>query len=320
MLRRKRLATATLAVSMAGLVLAGCGPAAKQAAVRQVDQAVKSLGVRTGSLSITIQPGSGAPKGQFASLGSVAGSTGLPAEAGLIIDPAADADALLAPAQLVSKAGGPVLTLFDKTNIYSRTSDGGVVGARPWFELDTSHLGALNHYTEQDLENPATLGDLVVMNPLTLIQQTYGLLTGSVKVDRNATVSAPGSSTPLPAVEYSGNTSLDKVARQLHLDPDREKPTRNLLALFAAGRDINPISIWLSPSGALLRIQLTYISKPLKRVEFKVVYDLTLDAPGTTTPDLAALTAPSTDQVVGVSDLGELSLALQKIGQQGGAA
>jgi hypothetical protein len=311
-----------LAVSVmsAGVIATGCGPATKQAAVRQIDQAVKGLGVRTGSLSLTIEPGPGAPKSQSSSLAAVAANTSLPAKAGLIIDPATAAAALLAPAQLTSKAGGPVLTLFDRSSIYSRTADGGVVGARPWFELDTSHLGALNHYTEQDLENPATLGDLVVMNPLTLIDQSYGFLTGSVKVDRNVTVTLPGSAAPAPAVEYSGNTSLDKVARQLHLDPDREKPTRNLLGLFASRRDINPVSIWLSPAGALLRIRLTYISKPLKRVEFKVVYDLTLDAPGTTTPDLAALDPPSNDQVVGVRDLGELSLALQKIGQQKGSA
>jgi hypothetical protein len=124
----------------------------------------------------------------------------------------------------------------------------------------------------------------------------------------------------VPAVEYAGNTSLDKVARQLHLDPDRLRPTRSLLGVYAITRDINPISVWLSPTGALLRVRVSFVSQPLKRVRFRVVYDLTLDPPPAPPTALRVLSEPSRDDVVDVGSLGQLSLALKDLGQAGAPA
>ena len=315
MLRAAHLPVTAALVLVSGLAVAGCGPAAKQAAVRRVTSAAEQPGVRTGTVSLSIEPGSGAPAG---------GTTGLraptrPVEARVVLDAAHNEAALLAPAALSSKLGGQVLTLFTRSVVYSRTADVGVVGARPWFRLDTAHLGALNHYSAQDLAQPATLGDLVVVDPLTVVTQLHGLLTGSVKVHKGE-VSAPDSTSPVPAVEYDGNTSFAKVARQLHVDPDSEKPVRNLLGVFAAKQDINPISIWLSPTGALLRVQVTYICKPAKRIEFKVIYNLVLNPPQAAPPAPDALLAPNRNDVVDVASLNQLSLALQTLGQAGGDA
>jgi len=298
----------TSGLALAGLlVLTGCGPADKQAAVQAVRHAADTLGPRTGTVSLTITRDGGQPA-------LTPHRTSLPAVAGVVLDPTHRSAALLAP-PVMTKLRGQALAVFDRSVVYSRTADGNAVGARPWFRLDSAHLGALNHYGVQDLTRPTTLGDLVVLNPFTVVDDVRGLLTGSVQIDRNASVTAPGTGQRVPAVEYAGNTSLDKVARQLHVDPDRERPTRNLLGVYAITRDINPVSIWVSPAGALLRVRVSFVSTPLKRVTFRVVYDLTLDPPQAPSPDMAALQAPTRDEVVDVNSLGQLSLALTNLGQ-----
>lgn len=318
MLTRRTTAVVAAAIAVSAASLTGCGPADKQAAVRAVRRAADVPGVRTGSVSFTIQPAEGAPP---AAAAAAVKSTALPATAGVVLDAEHDAAALLAPATMPARLRGRTLTLFDRSLVYSRTADGSVVGARPWFRLDSAHLGALDHYGVKDLARPTNLGDLVVLNPLLAVEQLRGLLTGSVRIDRRATVTAPSTGQQVPAVEYSGNTSLEKVARQLHLDPDRQRPTRNLLGVYAITQDINPVSVWLSPGGELLRVRISFVCKPLKRVRFRAVYDLTLDPPSSSTgPASGALTAPARDEVVDVKTLGQLSLALTDLGRTGASA
>jgi len=311
------------------LAAAACGPVNKQTAVRRIAAAARGTEIRYGRLSITSvlksEPNRGfggvtLPPGLAAALPGGLGGAPAPGPVALdvVYDPAQHLAALLAPAAAAARIGPtggggiPALVLFDGPLIYVRQDDAGEIGARSWLELDTKTLGPVGKPTYTELSQPRTLGDLAVISPITLVEAGYGMLTGSVKIDATAELSPPDGSIPEMAVEYRGNTSLDKAARQLHRDPDTERPTQHLLQTFAAHDDINAMSVWIGPSGDLAQLSVEYWGRPERGVKFGITFLLALDPPSSHRIDESVLTPPTPGQVVQVNDPGLLREALDQ--------
>lgn len=317
---RRGVAGAVVAAVVLGL--GACGPADKQAAVRKVSLASRRAEIRRGTIVLSSSPEElpalAAAGAAVAAGGNSLAVVGLPVTMGVLVDVAHHRAALIAPASVASKvgaasaAGGPAaLVLFDGAVTYVRRPTQGIVGARPWYRLDTSQLTQLSEPALEAMIAPRTYGDLAVISPITLLEQGSGLLTGSAQnkgVGRLAVAGDPEQQ----ATHIEANTSLEKTTRSFHRDADRRRDTERLLRAFAAHDDINPAAAWLTADGRLARFDLKYLSRPDRGVRIGIRYSVVfVPVPviaGPTDADL--LVPPSAADSVGVTTLAQLRSAL----------
>lgn len=338
--RASRRAVALVGAVVAVVVTAtACGPADKQRATRQIAAGAKRSELRHGRVSLSTKvvdmalpsaatqalPNGGRMNAAAAAqlLGAAPGSAkAAAADLDLVLDPAHRRAALLAPASAAARVGPtpsggrPALVLFDHDTIYVRRADLTTVGARQWYRLDTRQIVSLGTPTAAVLAAPRTLADLAVLNPVDVVQQAVGMLTGSLHDGGAETLAGPSGGGSVTAHHYSGRTSLDKVTRQFHRDADSKKPWQRLLRIFAAKDDINPIAVWTGQDGRLDRLDLTYVGRPARRTRIDVTYSVVL-APSEPAPapaDLEVLTPPPGSDVVEVSSLAQIRGALGQWG------
>jgi hypothetical protein len=236
----------------------------------------------------------------------------VPAHADLVLDVTHNRAALLAPAAAAarigvttSNGGPPALILFAGPVTYVRRPTQGIAGARPWYRFDSRTLGDLTTPSLEALAAPRTIGDLVVISPLVLLEQTSGVLTGSLKHLRSEPVRVSGAIAG--AEHYRANASIEKVTREFRRDADATRATKRLLRVFGAGSEINTAEAWLYPDGRLGRLALTYPARPDKNNRFDVRFDLRLAPPASAARAATeVLVTPQKKDVVEVATLSQL--------------
>jgi hypothetical protein len=329
-----RNAAALTCAAAAALAIAACSPAGKEAAVRKISAASRRPELRMGSLELSSAivhisvPGGASGPSLPAGAGALAGllpsptgaAAGPPAAVTLVIDVGGRRAALLAPGAVAGKVGAttstggaPALVLFDGGVTYVRRPTQGIVGARPWYRLDTAFLTQISEPPTSAMALPRTISDLVVLSPIILLEQASGFLTGSLKDRGMQSLTPPGGGAAVPSSHYAGNTSLDKTTRSFRRDADQKRPVQRLLRVFAAHDDINPVEAWVSADGRLRRLDVGYRSRPDRGVLMSVRYRLALDpTDGLDAPKIPAdvLNAPAAADTVTVTSLAQLRGAL----------
>lgn len=307
MARLRRVGTVAVFLVVAALVSA-CGPGAeKQRAADAIAASGQRQEIRVGEISLassaveTTRP-----------LAPRAGDAVAPARAELVVDGVRGRAALLAPSAAAAKigvttstGGPPALILFAGPVTYVRRPTQGIAGARPWYRFDTRTLRDLSLPSLERIAEPRALSDLVVVSPLVLLEQTAGVLTGSLESLGAEEVAVAGSAAI--ADHYRANASIDKVTREFRRDADETRFTQRLLRAFAISGEINTLDAWLYRDGRLGRLALTYASRPEKGVRFDMRFDMRL-APVSSQPAVAreVLDLPDSEDVVQVTTLSQL--------------
>jgi hypothetical protein len=289
------------ALILALALLVGCAPVGKQRVVERIARAANANAVRTGSITVTTRQLS-RPAGL-----TLAPRTGTVAAPTLrvVVDRAKRRAALLAPPAAAARIGAtatggfPALVLFDHDRVFVRAADGALVGARPWLAADLTDLGAVGMATTESLSQRRTLGELVLVSPVEIIDLTLGVLTGSVRAQ-------PGT----PA-SYRAQSSIEKEFRERHRDPSDDKDFVDVLRSVAAKDDINPLTVELDAQGALRRVAVDFTGRPEYGVKFATTFTLDLDAPGGSV-DTSVFDVPAPGDVVEVTSLGDLRAGIDE--------
>lgn len=300
MTRWRGLAACTIAAAL----VAGCAPAEKQAAVKRIANAIATLGVRTGTITVSTRPidvptlaPAARPKG--ITLPTAVAPT---ASLRVVVDRAGRRAALLAPPEAAARigiSGGgsfPALVLFDGDRVYVRATDAGLVGARPWLAMDLRDLGAVTVAQTDELSRPRTAGDLVVVSPMQVLDLALGVLTGSV--------------TRLSATQYRAKTSIEKEYRERDFEASDTKDFEQALRSFAAKDDINPIDFSLAPDQSLQKVAVDLIGRPEYGIKFATQFVLELDPKGDV--DTSVFAVPRRADVVEVNSIGDIRAAIDE--------
>lgn len=300
-----RLPALVVAPVVAVVALVGaCTPVGKQRAVDRIARAANAGAIRTGTITVTTRPLT-RPTGLTLAPRAAAAPV---ATLRVVVDRVKRRAALLAPASAAARIGAtpgkgfPALVLFDHDRVYVRAADGGLVGARPWLAADLTDLGSVGVATTESLSQPRTVGDLVLVSPIEVIDLALGVLTGSVRADAGG---APGTAA------YRAQTSIEKEFRQRHLDPSDDKHFVDVLRSLAVKDDINPIKVQFDGRGDLHGVAVDLIGRPEYGVRFATTFALEFDA-SASPADATVFEVPTAGDVVEVTSLGDLRAGIDE--------